>query len=85
MTAVAMTAAALLATGFVTRAQAAGCDPAGATPVEIDRITDDLDIVLKDERIIRLAGVKALTKGDGSEARAASSAASSRRRSAATP
>jgi len=68
LTAVAMTAAALLATGFVQRVQAAGCDLAGATPVEIDHITDDLDIVLKNERIIRLASVKALSKGDGSEA-----------------
>ena len=38
---------------------AAGCDETGATHVEIARVTDDLDIVLKDERSIRLAGVKA--------------------------
>jgi endonuclease YncB( thermonuclease family) len=38
---------------------AAGCDETGATRVEIARVTDDLDIMLKDERSVRLAGVKA--------------------------
>jgi endonuclease YncB( thermonuclease family) len=70
MVAAAVTAglwAASLAAGgssFVAPASAAACDAAGSTPVEIDRVTEDLDIQLKDERNIRLAGVKALSKGD---------------------
>ena len=44
---------------FASRAVAAGCDETGATRVEIARVTDDLDIILKDERSVRLAGVKA--------------------------
>ena len=38
----------------------------GAAHVEIARVTDDLDIVLKDERSIRLVGVKALSTGAAS-------------------
>ncbi|SDQ89675.1 Endonuclease YncB, thermonuclease family [Rhizobiales bacterium GAS191] len=64
--------AAILATGFglASPAQAAGCDAADATPVEIDHVTEDLDIVLKDERSVRLAGVKALAKGEAEQGRA---------------
>ncbi|MBV8449250.1 MAG: hypothetical protein JO124_14815 [Hyphomicrobiales bacterium] len=42
---------------------AAGCDETGATRVEIARVTDDLDVILKDERSVRLAGVKAFPAG----------------------
>ncbi|MBW0004667.1 MAG: thermonuclease family protein [Hyphomicrobiales bacterium] len=48
-----------LTAAFASRAAAAGCDETGATHVEIARVTDDLDIILKDERAVRLAGVKA--------------------------
>ena len=43
---------------FASRAVAGGCDETGATRVEIAKVTDEFDIVLKDERSIRLAGVK---------------------------
>jgi len=42
-------------------ARAEACDETGATEVEIAKVTDELDILLKDERSIRLAGVKALS------------------------
>ncbi len=51
------------ALGFAPEVRAEGCDEAGATHVEIAKVTDDLDIVLKDERSIRLVGVKALSAG----------------------
>ena len=44
-------------------AMAAACDENGAARVEIARVTDDLDIILKDERSVRLAGVKAFPGG----------------------
>jgi hypothetical protein len=56
-----MVLAALAAAGFASSARAAGCDEAGAARVEIARLTGDLDIVLRDERSIRLVGVKALS------------------------
>jgi endonuclease YncB( thermonuclease family) len=43
---------------------AAGCEASGATQVEIARINDELDLVLKDDRSIRLLGIKALAKLD---------------------
>ena len=46
------------------KASAAGCEASGATQVEIARITDELDLVLKDDRSIRLVGVKALARPD---------------------
>jgi endonuclease YncB( thermonuclease family) len=46
------------------RADATGCEETGAAPVEIARITDELDIVLKDDRIIRLVGIKAPARPD---------------------
>jgi hypothetical protein len=49
---------------LIGEAGAAGCVEAGATQVEIARITDELDIVLKDDRTIRLVGVKALARPD---------------------
>jgi endonuclease YncB( thermonuclease family) len=62
--------AALFAFSFLAAsgARAEGCDPAGATEVEIAKVTDDFDIVLKDERSIRLAGVKVLSAGAEPEA-----------------
>jgi hypothetical protein len=48
---------------FASAAAAAGCDEMGTTRIEIARVTEDLDIVLKDDRIIRLAGVKAFPSG----------------------
>ncbi|MBV9566803.1 MAG: hypothetical protein JO172_01570, partial [Hyphomicrobiales bacterium] len=36
------------------QAIAAGCDENGATRVEVARVSDDLDIILKDERSVRL-------------------------------
>ncbi len=48
-----------MAAACASRAAAAGCDETGAARVEVARVTDDLDIILKDERSVRLAGVKA--------------------------
>ena len=48
-------------------ARAEGCDAAGATEIEIAKVTDEFDIVLKDERNIRLAGVKIFSTEAGQE------------------
>jgi endonuclease YncB( thermonuclease family) len=55
--------AAFASAAFASPAFAAGCDENGAQRVEIARVTDDLDIILKDERSVRLAGVKAFPSG----------------------
>ncbi len=47
--------------------RAEGCDAAGTTEVEIAKVTDELEIVLKDDRSIRLAGVKMLSAGTEQE------------------
>ena len=48
-------------------ARADGCDRTGATEVEVAQVTDELEIQLKDERNIKLAGVKTLSTGTESE------------------
>jgi endonuclease YncB( thermonuclease family) len=60
-----LSAAALMASAslFASPARAEGCDTSGATEVEIAKVTDEFDIVLKDERSIRLAGVKVIGAG----------------------
>jgi endonuclease YncB( thermonuclease family) len=49
-------------------ARAEGCDQTGAAQVEIAQVTDELDILLKDERSVRLAGIKMLSSGTEQEA-----------------
>ena len=48
------------------RVLAAGCDETGTSPAEIAQAGEDLDIALKDDRSVRLAGVKSLSSGAAS-------------------
>jgi endonuclease YncB( thermonuclease family) len=49
------------------QARAQGCDETGTAQVEIAKMTEDLDILLKDDRSIRLAGVKSPWSAAGEE------------------